>query len=76
MSLAKVEKKYRHYKGGEYIVIALGKHTETGEALVVYQASDVSSDLATQSVWVRPQAMFESSIEIAGKVTERFSLID
>lgn len=29
---------YRHFKGGHYRVIGVGKHTETGELLVFYTA--------------------------------------
>jgi hypothetical protein len=46
---------YRHSKGGEYLVLGVATHTETGEELVVYR-----SKLWTDNrVWARPRAMFE-----------------
>ncbi|MEY4939583.1 MAG: hypothetical protein RIQ93_1318 [Verrucomicrobiota bacterium] len=45
--------RYRHYKGGEYRVIGLARHSETLEPLVVYQALYGESGL-----WIRPAAMF------------------
>ena len=45
--------RYRHYKGGEYEVIGVARHSETHEPLVVYRP------LANDSGWwVRPHAMF------------------
>ena len=41
-------KKYRHYKGGLYVVISLAKHSETNEDMVVYQS------ILFGSVYVRP----------------------
>ena len=44
--------RYRHFKGGEYTVLAVAKHTETQEEMVVYKSD------ATGDVWVRPKSMF------------------
>ena len=49
---------YRHFKGGEYTVLALATHTETGETMVIYQS--LSDPDAT---WVRPYEMFASKID-------------
>ena len=68
---AEVGKKYRHYKGNEYIVLALARSSEDIEQeLVVYQDLNDSS-----KVWARPRAMFEEEIEIEGKAMPRFALI-
>ena len=60
--------KYRHFKGNEYEVIALAKHSETGECMVVYRA--LYGDGGT---WVRPASMWNESVEREGKVFQRFT---
>lgn len=63
--------RYRHYKGMEYQVIGLVKHSETDEILVLYKMlyGDFSS-------WVRPYSMFVATIEIKGEIKPRFELIE
>ena len=58
---------YRHYKGKDYEVIAVARHSETEEEFVVYRL--IYGDF---SYWVRPLAMFTESIELEGGVTLRF----
>ena len=60
--------RYRHYKGGEYLVLYLAKHTETGEDLVIYQAL-----YGEQGIWARPLAMFLERAMVEGKPLERFT---
>ncbi len=48
----KIGKLYNHYKGGEYEVITLAKHTETEEDFVVYKSTLFGS------VYVRPLSMW------------------
>ena len=59
--------KYRHFKGKEYEVIALAKHSETLEELVVYRAL-----YGDGAVWVRPAAMWNEIVEKDGKLVPRF----
>ena len=62
--------KYRHYKGNEYEVIGVAKHSETLEELVVYMAL-----YGEHSLWVRPKAMFTEKVKVDGKEVPRFQLI-
>jgi len=62
--------KYRHYKGNEYEVIGIAKHSETLEELVVYKALYGNYDL-----WIRPLAMFTEEVEVDGKKVPRFQYI-
>ncbi len=63
--------RYRHYKGGEYEVLGVARHSETLEALVVYRPL-----YNTSGWWVRPHTMFFGEIEIDGKCRPRFIRID
>lgn len=63
--------KYRHYKGKEYEVIGLAKHSETLEDLVVYKAL-----YGDGQMWVRPVKMFEEFVEVDGKKVPRFEFIE
>ena len=62
--------KYRHYKGNNYQVIGVAKHSETEEELVVYRPLYGTVDL-----WVRPLSMFTETVEVEGKVLPRFEFI-
>jgi len=62
--------KYKHYKGKEYEVIGIAKHSETLKELVVYRALYDNHDL-----WVRPLEMFMEEVEINGKKMPRFEYI-
>lgn len=62
--------KYRHFKGNEYEVIAIAKHSETLEEMVVYKALYGDSD-----IWVRPAKMWDETIERDGKTFKRFEYI-
>ncbi|MBE7368702.1 DUF1653 domain-containing protein [Ramlibacter pallidus] len=63
--------RYRHYKGGEYEVIGVARHSETLEPLVVYRPLYNASGL-----WVRPHAMFFGEVEAGGQRRARFTLLD
>ena len=60
--------RYRHYKGGEYEVLGVARHSETLEPLVVYRPLYGESGL-----WVRPHAMFFGEIEVDGVRQPRFA---
>jgi hypothetical protein len=59
--------RYRHYKGGEYEVIGVARHSETHEPLVVYRPL-----YNTTGWWVRPHAMFFETVTIDGVARSRF----
>lgn len=61
---------YRHYKNKEYQVLAVAKHSETEELLVVYKL--LYGDF---SYWVRPLTMFVETIEMNGQEQPRFQWI-
>lgn len=62
--------RYRHYKGHEYEVIGVARHSETLEALVVYRPLYNASGL-----WVRPHTMFFEDVEVDGVRRPRFTRI-
>ena len=62
--------RYRHFKGGEYEVVGIAKHSETGEEMVVYRALYGDGGL-----WVRPVSMWEEVIERDGERKLRFTYI-
>lgn len=63
--------KYKHYKGNEYEVIGVAKHSETLEEMVVYRAL-----YGEKQIWVRPIQIFLEEIEIDGKKTLRFQCLE
>ena len=62
--------KYRHFKGGEYEVLGIAKHSETQEEMVVYRAL-----YGEQSVWVRPAHMWNEIVGKDGETYQRFTFI-
>lgn len=64
-------KKYRHFKGNEYLVLHIAKHSETLEEFVVYQAL-----YGERGIWVRPLNMFAEQVEVNGNLVNRFEEIE
>jgi hypothetical protein len=60
--------RYRHYKGQDYEVIGVARHSETEESLVVYRPL-----YGERGLWVRPLAMFIENVEHEGVRQPRFS---
>ena len=62
--------RYRHFKGKEYEVLSVARHSETEEELVVYRA--LYGDFG---LWVRPVSMWNETVERDGKTFRRFTYI-
>jgi len=63
--------RYRHYKGNEYEVIGVAKHSENETELVVYRPL-----YGERGLWVRPLDMFLENVEINGVTVRRFTFIE
>jgi hypothetical protein len=66
-----IGKKYKHFKGGQYLVLYVAKDSETLEDLVVYQAL-----YGERGIWVRPLEMFMGKKEVKGILVNRFEEIE
>lgn len=62
--------RYRHFKGKEYEVLGVARHSETEEDLVVYRA--LYGDFG---LWVRSVSMWNETVERDGKTFRRFTYI-
>ena len=58
---------YRHFKGNQYRLLYVAKHSETLEPMVVYQAL-----YGDQGIWVRPASMWNERVERDGYYGPRF----
>jgi hypothetical protein len=65
-----IGKKYRHYKGNDYLVLHVAKHSETLEELVIYQAL-----YGERGIWARPLSMFIEKVTVNGVEVNRFDEI-
>jgi hypothetical protein len=63
---------WQHFKGGKYKIIAVAKHSETLEDLVIYESL---YDNVTSKYWARPLADFLGTKNIDGKEIQRFKLV-
>lgn len=62
--------RYRHFKGQEYRVIGVGKHTESLEDLVFYQAL-----YGDNGLWARPVDMFNDKVTVGKETVARFEYL-
>ena len=62
--------RYLHFKGNEYTVIGIARHSETDEELVVYRP-----EYGDGNLWVRPLAMFQEMVTVEGKEVPRFQFL-
>jgi hypothetical protein len=69
MSIVKIGR-YRHYKGKDYTVIGVARHSETEEELVVYR-----KEYDDHGLWVRPLAMFIENVQMDGQSVPRFQYL-
>jgi len=69
---------YHHYKGNDYVVDVVGRHTETEELLVVYYAAkDADKPKEKRKIWIRPLSMFmEVALFNGDEAVPRFKRID
>lgn len=63
--------RYRHFKGNEYEVLFIAKHSETMESVVVYRAL-----YGEHGVWVRPAEMWTEHVERDGYSGPRFYRVE
>lgn len=62
---------YKHFKGGDYVVLNVAKDSETLEEMVVYmQIYD------KPTVWVRPLRMFLEDVDDHGNIKPRFAFVE
>ena len=64
-----VGKIYKHCKGNLYKIIALAKHSETGEDMIVYQ------NIEKGDIWTRPAYMWNESVNVNGENVLRFQAV-
>lgn len=59
--------RYRHYKGNEYTVLGVARHSETLEEHIVYR-----QEYGDHGLWVRPKQMFSEKVKVGGQEVPRF----
>ena len=63
--------RYRHFKGNEYRLECVARHSETLEPMVVYRAL-----YGEMGLWVRPASMWDETVERDGQTFKRFMFIE
>ena len=67
--------RYKHYKGYDYEVIGLGKHSDTLEEYVVYRGLYNSEEFGNYPLWVRPKSVFVQKVKVNGVEVPRFRFV-
>lgn len=62
--------RYRHFKGNEYQLLYVARHSETLEEMVVYRAL-----YGEGGIWVRPSHMWDEPVTHNGVTAPRFTYI-
>ncbi|HWY87502.1 MAG TPA: DUF1653 domain-containing protein [Gemmataceae bacterium] len=63
--------RYRHYRGKEYSVLGVARHSETLEEFVVYR-----QEYGDHGLWVRPRQMFLETVNVDGREVPRFQHLE
>ena len=63
--------RYRHFKGNEYEVLGMAKHSETLDPMVVYRTLYGEGGL-----WVRPASMWTEEVDRDGYKGPRFIFVE
>ncbi|MCS6296214.1 MAG: DUF1653 domain-containing protein [Nitrospira sp.] len=63
--------RYRHYKGKDYEVLGVARHSETEEEYVVYRQLYGEGGL-----WIRPLTMFSESVSVGSELVPRFRRLE
>jgi hypothetical protein len=67
--------RYRHYKGGEYRLLGVVRHSETLQPMVLYRPLQADGTDAGRGDWVRPHAMFFEDVLVDGVRQPRFGRV-
>lgn len=63
---------YQHYKGKKYRVYGTGRHSETLEEVVIYEAL---YENPLSRLWARPIDLFIDEVEWQGKKVKHFEFV-
>lgn len=67
--------RYKHFKGGEYIVIGIGRDRNTYEKVVIYQAQYDDEKYGDKPIWVRPVSDFFAKKRVGDEIVPAFEFI-
>lgn len=76
MRKIKIGARYRHYKGEEYVILHLGRDSDTLDDVVVYQGQYSSDQFGENPIWVRPLSEFVEEVEVRGVLIKRFECVE